>query len=51
MRLLRGIKVAILVFALTAIIWGSLCMTASAKKCILLCKFHPIYECEVVCFK
>jgi len=51
MKLLRKIKIAVLIFALTVIILGSLYMTASAKHCLLLCKFDPVYECQVVCYK
>jgi hypothetical protein len=50
MKLLRRMKLLALAFALSVIIWGSLCMTASAKKCFLMCIFDPIYECKVVCF-
>lgn len=50
MKYFRKIKLAVIIFALTCVLAGSLYMTASAKKCILLCKFHPVYECEVVCF-
>jgi hypothetical protein len=51
MKLFRKIKVAILIFALAVVIWGSLYMTASAKRCLLVCMFDPVYECKVVCFK
>jgi len=50
MKFLKKIKLAVVIFALAAIICASLYMTASAKKCLLYCKFHPVYECEVVCF-
>jgi hypothetical protein len=50
MKLLRRIKLLALAFALSVIIWSSLCMTASAKKCLLICLFDPVYECRVVCF-
>jgi len=50
MKYFRKIKLAVIIFALVVIICGSLYMTASAKKCLLYCKFHPVYECEVICF-
>jgi hypothetical protein len=51
MKLFRKIKVLVLVFALAVVIWGSLYVSASAKRCLLICKFDPVYECQVVCYK
>ncbi len=51
MKLFRKIKVAVLVFALVVVICGSLYVSASAKRCLLICKFDPVYECQVVCYK
>jgi hypothetical protein len=51
MKLFRKIKVLVLVFALAVVIWGSLYVSASAKHCLLLCKFDPVYECQIVCYK
>ena len=50
MNLLSRIKVAALVFALTVVLWGSLYITAAAKKCFLLCFIDPVYVCKVICF-
>lgn len=51
MRLFRKMKVAVLVFAVVVVIVGSLYVSASAKRCLLICKFDPVYECQVVCYK
>jgi hypothetical protein len=50
MNLLRKIKVAALIFGLTVVLWGSLYMTAAAKKCLLLCVLDPVYVCKVICY-
>lgn len=51
MKLFRKIKIAVIIFALAAVLVGSLYMTASAKKCLLICYFDPVYECKVICYK
>ncbi len=51
MKLLRKMKAVVLVFALAVVIWGSLYLSASAKRCLLICKFDPVYECQIVCYK
>jgi hypothetical protein len=51
MKLFRKIKAVVLVLALAVVLWGSLYLTASAKKCLLVCMFDPVYECRVICYK
>jgi len=51
MKLFRKIKAVVLVLALAAVLWGSLYLTASAKRCLLVCVFDPVYECKVICYK
>jgi len=51
MKLFRKIKAVVLVLALAVVLWGSLYLTASAKKCLLVCVFDPVYECRVICYK
>ena len=51
MKLFRKIKAVVLVLALAVVLWGSLYLTASAKRCLLVCVFDPVYECRVICYK
>lgn len=48
MKLLRRIRAAVLVFALTVITWGLLYVTAAAEECFVVCTPPPVI-CTVIC--
>lgn len=48
MKLLKRIRVAVVVFALTVIAWGLLYVTASAAECFVVCTTRPVI-CKVIC--